>query len=401
MRIALADTPVVVIQGARQVGKSTLARMVGGDGSDVTYVTLDDPSTRAIAEADPAFFVSQGHGGLLVIDEAQRGPGLILPLKAAVDRDRRPGRFLLTGSADLLQVKGVADSLAGRAESVELKPLSQGEIGRRGEAEDFVTWLTTERQEARFDSLDAATVIKGGYPEAVHRESSRARAWFSSYVERLANHDARDLRRGGYADHFGALLSLVASGGQQELVKAKAARSLGVSEGTLDSYVRLAAAMRLVEATPAWSRTPRGRVTRRPKMSLNDTGLAAAIVKFTVAQANSLGGREFYGTLVEQFVVQELRKQCGWSVTPFSLAHFRDLDGLEVDLVLELDDGRLIAIEVKAASVVDERAWAGLERFRSRFADREVLGVCFHAGTTAARLRDWLHVLPITALWQH
>lgn len=399
---ALADTPVVVIQGARQVGKSTLAGLVADGFPGSIRVTLDDPQVLAVAESDPAFFVAQAGERMLVVDEAQRAPGLILPLKAAVDRDRRPGRFLLTGSADLLHVKGMADSLAGRSESIELKPLSQGEIEGRAVPEDFVTWLVgTEAPTGRFPALEASTVLAGGYPEAIARESQRARRWFTSYVERLADHDARDLHQGGFADKMGALLRLIASGPLQELVKGKLARNLGVAENTLDSYLRLATTMRLVESTSAWSRTARGRVTKRPKVGLNDTGLTAATAGFTAAQARSIGGREYYGGLVEQFVCQELRKQSGWSATPYTVNHFRDLDGLEVDLLLDLDDGPLIAIEVKSASAVDARAWANLERFRDRFPDRDVLGVCLHGGDYTATLHGWLRVLPITAVWQH
>lgn len=398
---ALSDTPVVVIQGARQVGKSTLAQFVAGGFPGVRLATLDDPGTLAIAESDPSFFVDQAGQGMLVVDEAQRAPNLVLPLKACVDRDRRPGRFLLTGSADLLQVKGVGDSLAGRAETLELKPLSQGELARRSTPEDFVSWVLEGRRHKHLQALDPATVVAGGYPEAVRRRPQRARRWFDSYVERLADHDARDLQRGGYAGHLRQLLALIAAGGRQELVKAKIARRLGVSENTVESYLQLAQTMRLVSSTPSWGRSLRGRITRRQRVCLNDTGLSAFLAGFTTTHALSIGGREFYGALVEQFVALELEKQQGWSAEQFSLFHFRDLDGLEVDIVAELDDGRLLAIEIKSASSVTEKAWSNLSRFRDRFSDRQITGVCLHAGTQTGLIDGWLHILPITALWQN
>ena len=397
---ALSDTPVVVIQGARQVGKSTLASELAA-ARGATVLSLDDNNTLRLAQDDPIGFVDRVPDGLMVIDEAQRVPELVLPLKANVDRDRRPGRFLLTGSADLLQVKGVADSLAGRAETVEMMPLSQGELARRDVPEDSVAWLAAGAKPRPFDLLSSDAVIRGGYPEPNLRAPDRARRWFASYVDRLSDHDAKELRQGGYADQLGALLRLIAAQGQSELVNAKIARSLGLAESTADIYLRLATTMRLVSRFPAWNRTPRGRLARRPKACLSDTGLAAALANFTAPMAISPGGREYYGALVEQFVALELAKQRAWTTRPFELYHFRDRDGLEVDLVIETFDGSLIAIEVKSTRTIAPKLWAGLAAFRERFFDRDVTGVLLHTGDTAAVQHGWLHVLPITALWQH
>lgn len=395
------DTPVVVIQGARQVGKSTLAAAVAGGTADVVTVTLDDPAALAVAQSDPGFFVDQAGDGLLVVDEAQRAPGLILPLKASVDRNRRPGRFLLTGSADLLHVKGVADSLAGRAETIELMPLSQGELGRRDVPEDFIEWVTGDASGSHFDAFTPEAVVRGGYPEAVQRSPRRADRWFSGYIDRLADRDARDLHQGGFADHMRALLEVIAAQGQAELVKTKAARTIGVSENTVEPYLRLASTMRLVNVLPPWSRGPRGRISRRPKVGLNDTGLSAHLARFTSTQARAIGGREYFGSLAEQFVVLELRKQAAWARVPFQLFHYRDHDGLEVDVVAELADSRLVAIEVKSGQTVTNKSWAALERFRDLYPERSVTGVVLHGGTQVAHLHGWLHVLPVSSVWSH
>lgn len=306
--------------------------------------------------------------------------------------------------ADLLQVKGVGDSLAGRAETLELLPLSQGEIARRDTAEDFVSWLLSEPSfpaTGEFEALDPGVVLAGGYPEALVRTPRRAQAWFASYASRLSDHDARELQGGGYADHLEALLMILAAGAQQEIVRARLARELGISENTVEAYLRMTAVMRLLVQLPPWGRNLRGRVTRRSKVALNDTGFAAALTGFTDAQAHSLGGREHFGSLVEQFVALELAKQRVWSEQLYRIYHYRDTDGLEIDVVIELADGRLIALEVKAATDVTAKAWRNLERFRERFAEREVVGVCFYAGAQPWVLHGWLYVLPITALWQH
>lgn len=397
---ALTDTPIVVLQGARQVGKSTLAGVVAA-GRPHRLLTLDDELARTAAREDPVSFLQRGGDGLLVIDEAQRVPELVLPLKAAVDRDRRPGRFLLTGSADLLRVRGVGDSLAGRAESVELLPLSQGELARRATAEDAVTWLMSGAPGAHAAPLDPRMPIRGGYPEAVRRPERRAAAWYDNYIRRLAEHDARELHQGGYADEVGRLLSLLAAGGMAELVKARLARGLGVSQTTVDAYLRMMRTMRLTVELPSWGRSARSRVIRKPKIALTDSGLSAHLAGVTSDSATLLGSREYYGAIVEQFVALELLKQREWSALRYELFHFRDQDGLEVDLVLELRDGRLLAIEVKSGQTVTAAAWRGLERFRAAHPDREVTGVVLHGGAEVAHLHGWLHVLPVTALWSH
>jgi len=399
VRTALEDTPVVVVQGARQVGKSTLVQMFTSE-SGTRMVTLDDPTTLRMAEDDPKAFVSLNPEGLLIIDEAQRAPGVILPLKANVDASRKPGRFLLTGSADLLKVKGVGDSLAGRAETVEMMPLSQGEFARRGTPEDFVSWILSGAKNRDFSPLDPQTIIQGGFPEVMARPRNRAKRWFESYITRLSDHDARELKDGGYADQLGAMLTYYASMGQAELVKAHVAQHLGVSETTVDTYLRTAKTMRLVYEYKSWNRVPQRRLIRRPKICLVDTGLSSALTGFTVPKAVSPGGREYYGSLVEQFVALELTKQQGWSTTPYELYHFRELDGLEVDLVVETEEGDLIAIEVKATTTPGSKHWGNLIKFRDRFPDRNITGVLLHAGDFASTLYGWLHVLPVPALWQ-
>lgn len=167
------------------------------------------------------------------------------------------------------------------------------------------------------------------------------------------------------------------------------------------SYLRLATTMRLLTSLPSWGRGHRGRISRRPKVCLHDTGFSAALAKFTAEHAQSIGGREYYGTLVEQFVALELAKQQAWTSTPYTLHHFRDLDGLEVDIIIELADGRLLALEVKSSTSITEKAWTNLIRFKDRFPDRHVTGACLHTGTQTGLIGGWLHILPITTLWQH
>lgn len=396
-----SDTSVVVIQGARQVGKSTLTQM-SSEATSTTFVTLDDPATLEYAVVDPIRFLQQRQGKTLVIDEIQRAPSLILPLKAEVDRDRKPGRFILTGSADLLTTPGVGDSLAGRAETLHLGPLSQGEILRRPSPEDFVSTILNRSgalREVTPSALATDAVTTGGYPLVVSRTPRRQVAWFNSYVERLATHDAAEIAEGKYAAHFTRLIRTIAADGLSELVQVKVARTLDISPTTLSAYLDLMARMHLFVEIPSWGRSIHSRTVRRPKVALCDTGLSAALAGFTPADANQVGGREYFGALVEQFVALELLKQRTWSEVPFDLFHYRDRDGLEVDLVAETRDGRLVAIEVKTSMTPTKQHWGNLERFRERFKDRQITGVLLHGGTHTATMHEWLHILPVPALW--
>lgn len=396
-----SDTPVVVIQGARQVGKSTLTLMAS-EAMSTSFVTLDDPATLEYAVVDPVRFLQQGQGKTLVIDEIQRAPSLILPLKAEVDRDRKPGRFILTGSADLLTTPGVGDSLAGRAETLHLQPLSQGEILRRISPENFVSTILNRPdslQKFALPALTADVVTTGGYPLVLHRAPRRQAAWFNSYIERLATHDAAEIADGKYAAHFTRLIKVIAAGGLSELVQVKAARALEISPTTLSAYLDLMARMHLLVEIPSWGRSLHSRAVRRPKVALCDTGLSSSLAGFAPADANQVGGREYFGPLVEQFVALELLKQRTWSEMPFDLFHYRDRDGLEVDLVAETQDGRLVAMEVKTSMTPTKQHWTNLERFRERFKDRQVTGVLLHGGTHTAAMNGWLHILPIPSLW--
>ena len=399
-REVLEDTPILVLQGARQVGKSTLARQIAG--SSARQMTLDDRLVRSFARDDPEQFVLQNPGGLLVIDEAQRAPELTLALKATVDADRRPGRFLLTGSVDLLQTRGLGDSLAGRKETVRVYPFSMGEVERRTDREDFVTWLLAGANGEIDASGDLpALVTQGGFPEPVKRgPGRRTDRWFADYVDTLVQHDATELSDGPFADHLLSTLRWLAAQGQTELVKARLARHLGVSESTADRYVRLLWSMFLGQTFSSWGVGVLGRETRRPKVGLVDTGLTSHLSAFTAERATTVGGREYFGLLLEQMVGGELMKQAEWSAQRYRVYHYRHR-ATEIDYVVELADGSVILVEVKASRSPDASSWEPLSTLKAQLGDRVRAGVVFHTGPQAARVRGWLHVLPVWALWRH
>lgn len=400
-RELLSAFPAVVVQGARQVGKSTLAQQLVEDRPAVV-VTLDDRRTRDAAVADEMAFVEQSPDGLLVIDEVQREPELLLAIKASIDRDRRPGRFLLTGSADLLTVKGRSDSLAGRAATLRLRGLSQGELA--GHPEDFVAWLVAGTSPRGFTTgwtrADyAAAMARGGYPDARGLNARMRNAWLDSYLDRVLERDATLLPSGGQSRRLRSVLSLLAANQAGELVKARIADGADIPRNTITAYLDVLRSVYLVEELPPWTANLTRREIGRPKTFVADSALALRLNRQTEQQLLPLTS-DSIGGLFEAFVASELLKQRSWSEHDYQLFHFRARDGVEVDLVLELDDGRVFALEVKASSTYRSEHFAGLRFLRDRLGDRFVAGVVVSMAETGYQHADRLYGLPAAALWQ-
>lgn len=391
----LTVSPVVVVEGARQTGKSTLLRMLGGD--DTLHLTMDDDVTRAFAQDDPVGLLRSGGQRRLVIDEVQRCPELVLPLKAEVDRDRRPGRFLLTGSANLLRVPGAEDSLAGRAMTARLHPLSQGELLRR--KEDWVTKVIEGRDLAvdpPSREAMAEMVCVGGYPTAqglTHRVRS---AWLEDYATRLVQRDASDVAR---VDPIllGRLLRLLAAAPGAELVLERLAQALGVARATVARYLDVLEALFLIQLVPSWSRNLTKRQVNRGKCFLVDSGLAAVLSGLSSEHLTSPHGADHLGGLVENFVAGELTRQSGWSATRYELSHYRDRNGAEVDFVIETPRG-VIGVEVKTASAATGAHFRHLVDMRDRLGSEFLAGIVLHFGP-AAKAGDRLQALPVASLW--
>lgn len=398
--LALADTPVVLLNGPRQSGKSTLAQYLVVDRPG-QYVTLDDAATLAAARADPAAFVEQGDG-LLVIDEVQRAPELFVAIKATVDRDRRPGRYLLTGSANVMLVPTISESLAGRMEILPLWPLSQGEI--EGRREGFIEGLFAADFPLRplADRVPSASyierVLAGGFPEARSRRDGRRRAWFNSYITALLERDVRDLSNIQGLTDLPRLLALLADRTGQLLNVADLSRNAGIPQRTLDRYLTMLRIIYTVELTPAWAGSLTRRLTRSPKVQMVDSGLAGSLRGITAEWLNR--DMTAIGPLLETFVSMELRKQAVWNDPPVTLMHFRSYEGQEVDLVLETPSGLTAGIEVKASSTVTERDFQGLKALRSELGDRFHRGLLLYTGTDLLPFGDRLYAAPVSALWQ-
>ncbi|CAN5420648.1 ATP-binding protein [soil metagenome] len=392
---ALADTRIVVVNGARQVGKSTLAeRVLRTDPAGLARF-LDDPGARAAAIEDPVRFVR--HEGLLLIDEVQRVPDLWLAIKHVVDRDPRAGRFLLTGSARLLSLRALPDVLPGRSETIELWPLSQGEID--GEPDGFVDAAFAEGADLRArstelrrsDYLDRAR--RGGYPEAVGRVSPRRRRrFFENYLADLLARDVKQVADIERAGDMRRLISLLAAQAGGLMNASRLASDLGVSAPTVRNYLGILETIYLIRLVPAWSSGATIRAVGAPKVIFQDSGLVGHLT-------TGISGDAPVGGLLENFVLAEIARQLTWSAFPVRLHHYRDRDQYEVDAVLEDDAGQVVGIEVKASETVRAEDFRGLRLLQRRLGDRFRAGFVLYCGTDSLAFGNGLTCLPISAVW--
>ena len=397
---SLADTPVVFLNGARQTGKSFLVKWLASGAYPARYITLDDIGTLAAAREDPSGFLA-GLDGPVILDEVQRAPELFLGIKNLVDRDRQPGRFLLTGSADVLLLPKLAESLAGRMEILTLWPFSRGEIERRKEgfisaafSEDFSVpaYIEENREEL------LSCIGMGGYPEMQTRTAQfRREVWFESYVASILQRDVRDIAQIEGLTVLPRLLALLAARSTALLSYAELARSTGLPQSTLKRYMALLETTFLLQFLPAWSGNLSKRLVKSPKLVLNDTGLVAHLLGIEVAKFVK---PELIGLLLENFVVMELRKQATWSRRRVRFYHFRTHAGREVDIVLEDAAGRVVGLEIKASTTVRGDDFRGLRGLAEDLGDRFHRGVVLYTGAESIPFGKHLHALPVQTLWR-
>jgi predicted AAA+ superfamily ATPase len=399
---ALADTPVVLLNGARQTGKSTLVRSRELSRNERQYLTFDDPGVLAAAERDPNGFIA-GLNSPVILDEVQHVPRLFPAIKMAVDRKREPGRFLLTGSANVMLLPKLSESLAGRIEVLTLWPFSRGEMD--GVKEGFIdtlfsgrpSWSSTKSgQDPRTTLFEA--VMAGGYPPAVVRSDTRRRkAWFQSYLTTILQRDIRDLANIADVTVVPRLLSLVATRAGNLLNFADLSRSLGLPQSTFKRYFALLEATFLVQLLRPWSRNLGQRVIQTSKVYLDDTGLLAHLIGLTMDHLKTDGG--LAGGILENFVLMELRKQSAWSQTQPEFFFWRTASGQEVDIVLENGAGQLVGVEVKASATLGGGDVSGLQALAEAAGKNWLRGVVLYTGSEVIPFATNLHGVPIQNLW--
>ena len=396
---ALADSPVVLLHGPRQCGKTTLAKLIAAR-KGYAYITFDDDVAREGAKSDPAGFVDR-LPPRVILDEVQRVPALFTAIKTAVDRRRDPGRFLLTGSANVLLVPHLADSLAGRMAIQRLHPLSQAELQRR-QPSFLDTLYTGGFRTGRTDRLARelpARVAAGGYPAALVRQAGRRRAaWYRDYLDAIVQRDVRDLARIGALDTVPRLLGAAAAQTARLINVSELAAPFSVSRPTIRDYLTLLQRVFLLEELPAWHSNRLKRLVKAPKLHIGDTGLACALLGADAAALEA--DRPLLGQLVETYVFQELRRQASWYQDPLSFFHFRDKDGVEVDIVMERGPRSVAAIEVKASATVRSSDFSGIRKLRETAGQDFVCGAVLYDGEITASFGEGLFAVPIRALWE-
>jgi hypothetical protein len=396
---ALADTPVVLIHGARQSGKTTLAQKVG-ESRRYAYFSFDDSVVLAAAQADPVGFVAD-LTERTILDEVQRVPELFSALKVAVDRRRTPGRFILTGSANVLLVPKLADSLAGRMEILRLHPLAQCELA--GRMPRFLDALFggefKVRRSERLGPELAERIVAGGYPAALQRSQPHRRAaWYRHYIETLVQRDVRDLARISALDALPRLLALAAGQTARLINASELASPFQLSRPTIRDYVTLLERVFLLDLLPPWHTNRLSRLIKTPKLHVGDTGVACSLLGLEASALRE--DRSILGQLLETFVFQELRRQASWHGTTVAFHHFRDKDGAEVDMVLERGAREVAGIEVKAAATVTAADFRGLRKLAAAAEERFVAGVVLYDGEATAGFGDALYAVPIRRLWE-
>ena len=393
---ALTDTPVVLIAGPRQAGKTTLVRQMADQG--LRYLTLDDELTQLAAKEDPVGMIRSLDRA--IIDEIQRAPQLLLVIKKTVDEDRRPGRFLLTGSANLMALPNVADSLAGRMETLTLLPLSQSEMQGT-----MLNWLDSAfagvlpkvSTPLVGDALVEA-VLRGGYPEAVSRDTSRRRtSWARQYVAAIIQRDVRGVAGVDRLDQLPRFLRALAQISGQMCNYSLLGGQVGIDHKTAARYVGVFEQMYLLKRVEVWARNRLNRIVKTPKIQFLDSGLLSTLMGLTPATAKQ--DRSLFGHVLETFVYGELLKHATTADDDYQLLYYRDHDQFEVDVVVENSCGQLIGVEIKASASIGPSDMRGLKRLASVAGDRLKLGVILYDGTETLPLGNGLWAAPISTLW--
>lgn len=395
---ALEDTRVVLIAGPRQAGKTTLAKEFANEGR--RYLTLDDDSTLSAARTDPVGFIRPLERA--VIDEIQRAPELILAIKESVDRNQAPGRFLLTGSANLSTLPTVADSLAGRMEVVSLLPFSQSEL--RGKQGTFLDRMFAG--EAPLFSAPAThgedlvhAVLQGGYPAAVRRPSeARRRSWLTQYVQQVLDRDVRDIARVEQIEKLPAFMAVLAEHAGQLVNQSVVGAALNLSHVTTQRYAGILERLFLIRRLTPWYTNRLSRLIKTPKLHFLDSGLLAALRQI---DASSIAAdRTLFGPLLETFVVSEVMKLVSWSAGNYRLSHFRTREQDEVDIVIENGRGQIVAIEVKASSTIRPRDFSGLQKLQQAAGDKFLRGLILHDHDRVTPISEKIQGGPVSLLWQ-
>lgn len=394
---ALQDTPVVLLAGPRQAGKTTLVKQIA-ERKGLRYLTMDDELARLSAKEDPTGFIRSID--CVVIDEIQRAPQLLLAIKKSVDEDRRPGRFLLTGSANLMVLPTVADSLAGRMETLHLMPLSQSEMSVQS-----ANWIDSVFAEHILQLNEVSEghdlvqrVLRGGYPEAVSRPNAKRRAaWARQYMDAIIQRDVRDISGIEKIDQLPRFLNALAQTAGQMCNYTQLGGQVGLDGKTVASYMGIFEQMYLLQRVEVWARNRLSRVVKSPKLQFIDSGLLAALLDLSIEEVQR--NRTRFGNVLETFVFSELLKHTTSSDSRYRLLYYRDADKVEVDVVVGNSLGQLVGVEVKASATVNEHDLKGLKKLAKLSGEQFKMGVLLYDGKETLPMGNNIWAAPISTLW--
>lgn len=402
---ALKTRRVLVLAGPRQCGKTTLAQ--GLSSPKTIYRSLDDDALMEAAQADPREFVRHGDE-LMIIDEVQRVPALLRAVKQDVDENQAPGRFLLTGSANIQSLPGVTESLAGRMRKVRLRPLTMGEICRREPT------FISNAFEGRFQSFEAKRhgneliytkntyireALKGGYPKAIRlQEPKEIRCWYRDYSKALLERDLKDIAQIKRKDSMAKLLEVLAAWSSKFMDISSICKATGLSRPTVESYINALEALYLVERARPWHKSDYDRIGKQEKLFMTDGGLMASILRWQFGKVQMDGERN--GKLVETFVFNQLAAILEAQQDLYQLYHYRDREKREIDFIIENEDGAILAIEVKAGSAISKGTFKQMQWFRENLAaGRDFKGIVLYTGENILSFGKNLWAVPISSLW--
>lgn len=396
---ALKDTPAVIVVGPRQSGKTTLIK--GFVSNEWSYVTLDDMNQLQFAKDDPVGFIRNFTARYVVIDEVQRVPELMLPLKQAIDEDRLPGRFLLSGSANAMALPRVADSLAGRLEVINLFPLSECEIQNKAPT-FFLKLLNSEVPQSkniRVREVLIEKVSKGGFPEALERASeSRRMAWFQQYIISIIQKDLNELADIEHLNVMFKLIQIFSNQVAQLIDYTHVAQQLGLPRQTVKRYLQLLKQLFIFQELPAWHNDQNKRLIKTPKMHIIDSGLLCGLKR--ISNKKLQVDRQLFGYLLENYIFCELQKMASWLEEPLYFYHYRDKDKVEVDMVIETLSGEVIGIEVKAGATIDKTDFQGLVRLKNSAGDKFKVGILLYDADHTNQFESRIYSAPIGSIWE-
>ena len=395
---AIKRSPVVLITGARQSGKTTLVQMLC-EKNNYTYITFDDLRYLDRAKNDPIGFIENIQTPI-ILDEVQRVPEIFLTIKRMVDQKKHPGMFILTGSADPMLLPRLGDSLAGRMEILPMYPLSQSEI--LGKEESFIdTVFNKNLSTIKCDVVSLKELCKkiyvGGYPSVQNLNEKDLYAWFNSYLTTILQRDVKDLANIEGIEQLPNLLYLIASRTGGLLNISELSRSCNIPYVTLNRYLILLKTIFLTVYLRPWYKNMGKRLVKSPKIYLQDTGLLLFLLQSDSEKL--ISDPKFFGPIFENFVLSEILKQSSWSNYFIELYHYRTVSGVEVDAVLQNNKGKVVGIEIKSGQYIQSSDFKGLKHLETEFGDNFVNGIVIYPGNEIISFGKNLWALPVSSLW--